>query len=136
MQMVIKVAYRAEIPFTDMIDDYRNDLIDRNRHAREVRNSPEYSDYSDFDTFWPFYNHHTLKVLEVKEGYGTHLHDNECEYGKNDPRVFRDTHKRPCTMHYEDSDWIVTLSYRPVNSDKEHWAQFGVVNGRYNLWAD
>lgn len=136
MQIILNVADRDEVPFSDMIDSYRNGLIERNRHARQIRNNPEWSDYSGIEDNWPFYNHHTVKVLMVEEGYGLHVHDKACDYGKRDSRRFRDTHPRPCTMHYEDSDWIVTLSYSPVNSDKVHWAQFGVTNGRFSLWAD
>lgn len=58
----------------------------------------------------------SVTVTKVHEGYGRHVCDGLC--------------KKDCWAHYDDSDYIVTLSCEGYE------VVYGVLNGQINLWAD
>jgi hypothetical protein len=127
-QITRTVAERPDAPFSDILDNYRNDLIQRNVYSLELRCDPEYSDMwpvSYFRDNWPLYDITSVRVLNVTDGNGRHKHDDQCAYG--------------CMREHDDSDWVVTLAYDELEKygqNRTHQAVYGVIDGNFALWLD
>jgi len=128
MQATRTVAERPDAPFGDILEHYRKDLIQRNVYSLELRCDPEYSDMWPVQYFrdnWPLYDITSVRVLNVTDGNGRHIHDDKCGYG--------------CLRHCDDSDWVVTLEYDKLEKygqNRTHQAVYGVIDGNFALWMD
>jgi hypothetical protein len=132
MQITFEVAVRPNPNFEAIVAEYANNLVEYNRlhlasYDDDLREFGEVPSWRQYELADP----NSVRVLEVLEGVGKHIHDEECGYDPSRPLS--------CLKHCDDSDWIVRLGYDWLAGPyvgKTSWAEFGVWNGQHSLWAD
>jgi hypothetical protein len=74
-----------------------------------------------------------IQVLLVEDGYGTHTHDEKCQWGHLDEDAALRNERHPsCYRDLNNSDWIVHLQY----NERGHQSVFGVYKGEFVCWMD